>query len=422
MQHVFNTALMLFSILFMMASGMACAASYEEGKHYKRVDQPKTFDGDKVSSRALAVARTVVQFTESYRDTPPFDIDGYRHAVRLWTIVLEISVTMAQFPSKEIAIGSYDYRTLGLGYANLGSLLMRMGIPYDSDHGRGIAGALTAILTGNAYATSAEMAGVLGPFPKYHMNMEAMLRVIRNHRRAARGVARDAEEYEALPIRPVPICSVGELMRAVPRTTLTRLPLIPMQPSPRTTRPEAVQQPTRNPRTKGLPRSTKRTRLPTTPTRPVQPLRPRTTILSAAHSKQKATRSRIRTSEKPSCWMARRSRHCRCRAIHSRCAPRMPAWAATTSAPTPSRSRCARPVTSTWKRRARQTAWPVTCLSLAVSSMFVLLMAGLILYETSNIIHGGETNYIMATVTLFVAIFNLFTSLLHLLGAFGGDE
>ncbi len=114
-----------------------------------------------------------------------FDLDGYHHAIRLWTIVLEISVTMAQFPSKEIAIGSYDYRTLGLGYANLGSLLMRMGIPYDSDHGRAIAGALTAILTGYSYATSAEMAGVLGPFPKYEMNRDSMLRVIRNHRRAA---------------------------------------------------------------------------------------------------------------------------------------------------------------------------------------------------------------------------------------------
>ena len=117
--------------------------------------------------------------------TGSFNIESYRHAVRLWTIVLEISVTMAQFPSKEIAIGSYDYRTLGLGYANLGSLLMRMGIPYDSDHGRAIAGALTAILTGYSYATSAEMAGVLGPFPKYELNRDSMLRVIRNHRRAA---------------------------------------------------------------------------------------------------------------------------------------------------------------------------------------------------------------------------------------------
>ena len=114
-----------------------------------------------------------------------FDIDAYRHAIRLWTIVLEISVAMAHFPSKEIARGSYDYRTLGLGYANLGSLLMRRGIAYDSDEGRAIAGAITAILTGQAYATSAEMAAAVGPFPKYHENAEAMLRVIRNHRRAA---------------------------------------------------------------------------------------------------------------------------------------------------------------------------------------------------------------------------------------------
>ncbi len=117
--------------------------------------------------------------------TGAFDLDSYRHAIRIWTMVLEISVTMAHFPSKEIAQGSFDYRTLGLGYANLGSLLMRMGIAYDSQEGRAIAGALTAILTGYAYATSAEMAKALGPFTKYEMNADAMLRVMRNHRRAA---------------------------------------------------------------------------------------------------------------------------------------------------------------------------------------------------------------------------------------------
>ncbi len=120
-------------------------------------------------------------------ETGVFDIAGYQHAVRLWTIVLEISVAMAHFPSPEIAQGSYDYRTLGLGYANLGSLLMRQGIAYDSDEGRAISGAMTAILTGYSYATSAEMAGVVGPFPRYSENREAMLRVIRNHRRAAYG-------------------------------------------------------------------------------------------------------------------------------------------------------------------------------------------------------------------------------------------
>ncbi len=130
----------------------------------------------------------------SFSDGAQFDIEAYRHAVRLWTLVLEISVTMAHFPSKEIAQGSYDYRTLGLGYANLGSLLMRWGIPYDSDEGRAIAGALTAILTGDAYGTSAEMAEALGPFPKFAENREHMLRVIRNHRRAAYNAPDDAYE------------------------------------------------------------------------------------------------------------------------------------------------------------------------------------------------------------------------------------
>ena len=112
------------------------------------------------------------------------DIEMFRHAVRLWTMVLEISVLMASFPSRRIAELSYRYRTLGLGYANIGSLLMRMGIPYDSDEGRSICGAITAIMTGESYATSAEMARELGPFPGYEENREHMLRVIGNHRRA----------------------------------------------------------------------------------------------------------------------------------------------------------------------------------------------------------------------------------------------
>ena len=119
-----------------------------------------------------------------------FDIDAYRHAVRLWTVVLEISVLMAQFPSREIAELSYDYRTLGLGYANLGGLLMASGIPYDSAPGRAASAALTAVMTGVAYATSAEMARELGPFPGFGPNREPMLRVIRNHRRAAYGETR----------------------------------------------------------------------------------------------------------------------------------------------------------------------------------------------------------------------------------------
>src|SRR5262249_26067130 len=119
--------------------------------------------------------------------TRTFDVTGYEHAVRLWTVVLEISVLMAQFPSREIAQLSYDYRTLGLGYANVGRLLMSSGISYDSDAGRSLTGALTAIMTGISYATSAEMSGLLGPFPGFKKNREAMLRVMRNHRRAAHG-------------------------------------------------------------------------------------------------------------------------------------------------------------------------------------------------------------------------------------------
>jgi len=136
----------------------------------------------------------LVRFYDDESQT--FDIEAYKHAIRLWTVVLEISVAMAHFPSKEIAQGSYDYRTLGLGYANLGSLLMRSGIPYDSDEGRAIAGALTSILTGDAYAASAEMASVVGPFPKFEENRENMLRVMRNHRRAAYGAPDN--EYEGV--------------------------------------------------------------------------------------------------------------------------------------------------------------------------------------------------------------------------------
>jgi ribonucleoside-diphosphate reductase alpha chain len=138
----------------------------------------------------------------TYRGEDGFKVGDFRHATRLWTIVLEISVMMAQFPSREIARLSYAYRTLGLGYANLGGLLMSMGIPYDSDAGRAIAGAITALLTGTTYATSAEMAAELSPFPGYAKNREPMLRVIRNHRRAAHG---DRTGYEALSVPPVPL-------------------------------------------------------------------------------------------------------------------------------------------------------------------------------------------------------------------------
>jgi ribonucleoside-diphosphate reductase alpha chain len=136
-------------------------------------------------------------------ETGEFDVDSFRHAVRLWTIVLEISVLMAQFPSEEIARLSYDFRTLGLGYANLGTVLMLLGMPYDSDQARAYAGALTALMTGESYAASAELASHLGPFPGFAANREHMLRVIRNHRRAAYEAA--PSEYEQLSVLPMPI-------------------------------------------------------------------------------------------------------------------------------------------------------------------------------------------------------------------------
>ncbi|WP_377505855.1 vitamin B12-dependent ribonucleotide reductase [Octadecabacter sp. R77987] len=129
-----------------------------------------------------------------------FQVEDYMHATRLWTVTLEISVMMAQFPSKEIAQRSYDFRTLGLGYANIGGLLMNMGFGYDSAEGRAMCGALTAIMTGVSYATSAEMAGELGAFPGYAKNADHMLRVIRNHRNAAYGAT---DGYEKLATKPL---------------------------------------------------------------------------------------------------------------------------------------------------------------------------------------------------------------------------
>src|SRR5471030_3320148 len=134
--------------------------------------------------------------------TKQFNVDSYEHLCRLWTVVLEISVMMAQFPSKAIAELSYEFRTLGLGFANIGGLLMTMGLSYDSKEGRALCGALTAVMTGISYATSAEMARELGPFPGYKKNAAHMLRVIRNHRRAAHGESRG---YEALAVSPVPL-------------------------------------------------------------------------------------------------------------------------------------------------------------------------------------------------------------------------
>ncbi len=135
--------------------------------------------------------------------TGEFKVEEFRHAARIWTVVLEISVLMAHFPSKKIAELSYVFRTLGLGYANIGSLLMRLGIPYDSPEGRAIIGGITAVLTGQSYSTSAEMADILGTFKGYSNNKENMLRVIRNHRRAAYDASK--EEYEGLTITPMGI-------------------------------------------------------------------------------------------------------------------------------------------------------------------------------------------------------------------------
>ena len=136
------------------------------------------------------------------REDGSFDAEAYEHAIRLWTVVLEIAVAMAQFPSRRIAQLSYEYRTLGLGYANIGGLLMASGIPYDSPEARSLCGALSAIMTGVSYATSADMARELGPFPAFAPNREHMLRVMRNHARAARG---EAQGYEDLQTAPVPL-------------------------------------------------------------------------------------------------------------------------------------------------------------------------------------------------------------------------
>mgnify|MGYP001067152814 CR=1 FL=1 len=138
-----------------------------------------------------------------YNAEGEFDLESFRHAVRIWTIVLEISVLMASFPSRAIAQKSYEFRTLGLGYANLGTILMKQSVPYDSPKATAICGAITAIMTGESYATSAEMAAEIGPFPGYVSNREAMLRVIRNHRRAA--YSAPADDYEGLTIKPMSI-------------------------------------------------------------------------------------------------------------------------------------------------------------------------------------------------------------------------
>jgi len=149
------------------------------------------------------------------REDATLNVPAFEHAARLWTITLEISVMMAQFPSKEIAQLSYEYRTLGLGFANIGGYLMEAGHSYDSDEGRAICGAISSLMTGVSYATSAEMAGELGTFPGFDKNQKSMLKVIRNHRRAAHS---EATGYEGLSVLPVPLdaesCPDGALVVA----------------------------------------------------------------------------------------------------------------------------------------------------------------------------------------------------------------
>ena len=122
------------------------------------------------------------------KEDDTFDVDGFIAASQLLTMALEISVGMASYPSAAVAERSHLYRTLGLGFANLGGLLMSAGIAYDSEEGRAAAGAIAALMQGAAYKTSADMAQRLGPFPRFEANRENTLRVLRNHR-AALGTA-----------------------------------------------------------------------------------------------------------------------------------------------------------------------------------------------------------------------------------------
>jgi ribonucleoside-diphosphate reductase alpha chain len=132
-------------------------------------------------------------------DKGQLDLKAIQHACRIWTTVLDISVQMAQYPSRSIARNSWDYRTLGLGYANLGALLMHLGIPYGSDEALAITGGITAVMTAEAYKTSAEMAKELGAFPRFENNRTEMLRVISNHCKAAHG----SNDYDNLAVKPM---------------------------------------------------------------------------------------------------------------------------------------------------------------------------------------------------------------------------
>jgi ribonucleoside-diphosphate reductase alpha chain len=170
----------------------------------------------------LASLNLMTFLTENKGGEAAFDVEAFEHSVRLWTMTLEISVLMAQFPSERIAQLSYEFRTLGLGFANIGGYLMASGIPYDSERGRTICASISALMTGVAYATSAEMAAEMGAFPRYEDNADSMLRVIRNHRRAAYG---EAAGYESLNVAPVPLVAEGspdETLSVAARTAWDR--------------------------------------------------------------------------------------------------------------------------------------------------------------------------------------------------------
>ena len=178
-----------------------------------------------------------INLVKFLREDGSFDVDGFRHACRLWTTVLEISVLMAAYPSPAIAQRSWDFRTLGLGYANMGTVLMRKGIPYDSPEATAICGAITAIMRGEAYATSAEMARDLGPFPGYRSATGTrMLRVMRNHRRAAyRRPPRSTRASASRPHGIDPAHCPAPLLQAARETwdravTLGRAARLPQRP------------------------------------------------------------------------------------------------------------------------------------------------------------------------------------------------
>jgi ribonucleotide reductase alpha subunit len=126
-----------------------------------------------------------INLTKYLGEDGTWDIEGYRHAIRTLITAQEILVDFCSYPTQPIAQNSHDFRPLGLGYANLGSALMIEGIPYDSEEGRQTAAALTSILCGHAYRTSAEIAATKNPFPGYEINRDSMLEVIGMHREAS---------------------------------------------------------------------------------------------------------------------------------------------------------------------------------------------------------------------------------------------